>query len=254
MRRLVALLPVAAALAAHGASGASALLVPEPASFAAIRARIHAEGGAVVGSHEIESVRRADGTLYVRSEAWLGGRSVNLREAVLERAPAGGGRYRPVWQHERMATGVEGEDVELEIDHAASSLACRRGEGTVRSLALPEGETIGNVVATLALQPLAAGAVERLRFQLAVCRTAPRLVDVEARVERRGDGAVEIGWRYQLGWMLAPLAWLLPEVRVWLGARPPHDWLGSRVPLHLDGPQVTVVREHAAGADRLVPR
>lgn len=136
-------------------------------------------------------------------------------------------------------------DRSLPFRLAVAALLCAAG-GETRELALAEGERIANVAMNLALRPLAAGAVEAVRFEMLLCEGWRPVVTVEARAQPRSMGApVEMRLGFDVGSRVvsALLERFLPDIRVWMRPEPPNAWIAHRVPVHRGGPIIAIVRE-----------
>lgn len=103
-----------------------------------------------------------------------------------------------------------------------------------------------NVPMQLLFQPLVAGEVDEVRFQIVLCTGGPRLQNMIAvrgpRFTRDGREVQEIRYGPDLGKTVAFFASrLLPSFSFWFDARD-GAYLGHRMPLHGNGPEVVLVR------------
>jgi len=243
--RRLGLLALAALLLAPAARAGSALAVLPPDPFGSFRGVVHDAAGRAIGENRVENLRRADGTVYLRSEARVTGEPGNLLEAELEPIP-GSERLRPLWQRTRMPlAGGEGE-VELHVDHRMGRARCLRAGEPPLEVALPADERVANVPMNLAVRDLAASRAESVRFQLVLCEGWRQIVDVEVRAEPPpAAGAVQLRFRFDLGSraLSALFRPFLPDIRVWVRPDPPYEWVAHRLPLYRGGPVIAIVRE-----------
>lgn len=149
----------------------------------------------------------------------------------------------------------------LVIDHERRRISCYP-DGEPESAALhrdiPDGDRVVNVPMQLLFLPLVRGEVDSIDFQIATCSEGkPDLYDMiavkSAIFERDGRRIVEIEYGPDFGATIAFFASrLLPSFSFWFDADD-GSYLGHRMPLHLKGPEVTLVRQGltpaAIGAD-----
>lgn len=244
-------------LASAPARAESDLAVPFPDPLGTFRSVIHDREGRAIGENVVQSLVREGGRVYLRSEARIEGAPGNLLEAELEPIPGAARLLRPVWQRTLIPERTGEELVETWVDHLARRARCEAAGAEPREIALADHDHIANVAMTLALRPLAAGDVEAVRFQMLLCEGWRPFVDVEARAEAHADAApVEMRLGFDLGSSIlsALLAPFLPEIRVWMRAESPNEWIAQRLPLHRGGPIVAIVREGIDPAPFLPPR
>jgi hypothetical protein len=94
--------------------------------------------------------------------------------------------------------------------------------------------------------PLVRGEVDALYFQIAACKDGPILHDIVAvrgtTIERNGLHVIQIKYGPDFGRTVAWLASrLLPSFSFWFNADD-GTYLGHRMPLYRDGPEITLVR------------
>ncbi len=160
------------------------------------------------------------------------------------------------------STSVDGRVFPLlVIDHEERRVSCYP-DGEPPSAAthrdIPDGDRVVNVPMQLLFLPLVRGEVESIDFQIATCADGPpTLYDMIAvrssTFERDGRRIVEVEYGPDFGAAIAFLASrLLPSFSFWFDADD-GTYLGHRMPLHLKGPQITLVRQGltpaAIGAD-----
>jgi hypothetical protein len=155
------------------------------------------------------------------------------------------------------STRADGTSLDyLVIDHARGQVSCYppdRDLSKGEHLELPDGESVVNVPMQLLFQPLVHGEVDRLRFQIAVCRSGPALHDVVAvrgpKTHHDGRDVIEIRYGPDLGNAVAWLASrLLPRFSFWFDLRD-GGYLGHRMPLHRKGPEILLVRKGLTPVD-----
>jgi hypothetical protein len=117
-------------------------------------------------------------------------------------------------------------------------------------LPLPKHDRVANVPLHLLFQPLIKGDAATVDFQILLCRSHAKLLDFQARVVRRNDGAdegehlVEVRYGPDFGSVFSLLAKaIVPRLSFWFDPTAPSPWIAHRMPLYADGPEVFVVRQ-----------
>lgn len=226
---------------------ASSLRIPGPSTFGALEGATLDTSGHRLGPARMLIERDPRGRVVVEAESGIeGAESVRLY-ALLE--PKEDGELRLVEQRSRTLDAAGRLVAGLAVDHERSHATCVDDEGEERRVALPGDDRIANVPLNLVLLPVARGELERLDFQVLLCRGTPRLLDVSAgrtgRVVETGAGAlaVEIEYRVELGPLLARLARpFLPRILLWIDPQATDPWVAHRMPLFPRGPTVLVLR------------
>ena len=253
MGKLSALFALVAAFSI-GAAGSvraeSQLELSYPVQYGVIPASTYDEEYQRVGKAHLVIEKIEDGQVKMLSESGFDGGARTVAHAVL--APtASGGRLRPVLQESRSfdpegrAMGV------LSVDHAKGIASCTKPNGsrpTVHEIPLPDGDRVSNVPMNLLFEPLVKGELETLAFQVMLCSGGARLVDFQAEVVRRENGRrgslTEVRYGPDLGTVVSFLAQaVVPELSFWFDPRANEPWLGHRLPLYGDGPEVIVLRD-----------
>jgi hypothetical protein len=256
-RRRWSLLSAALCCALAGAARAqTGLGVPFPDPLGTFRGVVVDRDGRAIGENVVQNLLREDGRVYLRSEARIEGTAGNLLEAELEPIPGRAGLLRPIWQRTRMPTRAGDQLMDLFVDHRRRRARCTPPGGETRELALAEGERIANVAMNLALRPLAAGAVDAVRFEMLLCEGWQPVVTVEARAQARPDGApVEMRLGFDLGARVVTALFerFLPDIRIWMRPEPPNEWIAHRLPVQRGGPIIAIVREGIDPAPYLPP-
>ena len=239
------------------AAARSRLAVSAPLRFGEFDAITYAEDGRPIGHAHLSISKDPDGRVRMTSRTAIDGGARN--EANAEFTVGGDGRtLRLIAQH------IESFDEEgasrgaIVIDHERGTGRCERNRtGDSATIALPESDRVANAVLNLLFAPIARDGLERLEFQLFLCRGGPRIIDFAAsmapRVDAGGDHrVVDIEYRPDLGPLLR---WLpdavLPELHFWLDAD--GNYLAHRIPLYTEGPEVLVIRSDLSPAS-LAPR
>jgi hypothetical protein len=215
---------------------------------------------------EETGVRRMTVTMAIEG----GGR--NVSEAVL--APIAdtitatqnaGQTVRPVGprqsyrllEQRAQATRADGVAFELlVIDHVKGRVSCyppNRDLTNGRHIDLPEDDRVVNVTMPLLFLPLVTGEVDSVRFRVALCRDGPVLHKMIAvrgpKSHHNGRDVIEIRYGPDVGKAIAWFASrLLPKFSFWFDASD-GAYLGHRMPLHRDGPDVVLVRQGLSPLD-----
>jgi hypothetical protein len=254
-RALGPLLALALLSIAPPAPAESQLTLAAPDPLGSFRGVVHDSEGRALGENRVENVLRADGRVYLRSEARVAGEPGNLLEAELEPIP-GSALFRPLWQRTVMPLAGGRGQVELRVDHRTGRARCLRAGEAPLEVALAADERIANVPMNLALRDVAAGRQASVRFQLVLCEGWKRIVDVEVRAEPPpAAGAVQLRFGFDLGARAVSALFrpFLPDIRVWMRPEPPNEWVAHRLPLYRGGPIIAIVREGIDSAPFLAP-
>jgi hypothetical protein len=243
----------AALLVAAPASAGSALRLAYPESFTTVPAATYdVEGGRVGGAHLVVE-RLPDGVVKMATETGFDGGARTVLTAALVPIDASKA-LRPLWQESRSFDPAGTPLGILRIDHERGVASCTPGPELDPSraieLPLPDGDRVANVPLNLLFLPLVSGAQERVEFQFFLCRGGARLMDFRARVAARRNGGpdgqrlVEIRYGPDFGTIGSLLAQsMLPRLSIWFDPRARQPWLGHRVPLYSEGPEVLVIRD-----------
>jgi hypothetical protein len=233
---LLALLPAGVARAASGLGLGSI----SPADV--LEGRVYGEQQALLGENHIELQRGAPGLWSLEQHVEVGGQSRQTTRATLAR-DATSGELRLLSQEATTRDAQGRVRVQMWIDHAARRAHCQESGGPRREIALPEGDRVANNALPLLMRRLVQTGADELRFQFLLCRSQPRLVEVAARVESRGE-QLRIRCDYDLGPLLTPLARaLVPNFRYWFEPAPRARWIGHELMLERGEPITLVVRE-----------
>ncbi len=235
------LLPALLSSAAWAESG---VVLPLPDRFGEIQAGTFDEQGSRLGDAKLTVEQLPDGKVRLEARSRATGFSQTVVTALLE--PTEDGRGLRMLSQTSRSKDEEGNDLGLlAIDHVRREASCapNRPGGERAVIPLPSPDRVVNVPHNLFFQPLVRREVEELDFQLLLCRTGARLVDVKARIAEDSDEVIEVRYNMQLGPMLSRLAApFLPRLSVWFDPQDPSGWVGQRFPLFSKGPTVIVVR------------
>jgi hypothetical protein len=241
----------------------SKLLLGLPERLEAIAATTFDSRGRAVGRSWFEIESSESGTRHLTIELSVEGGGTNRSEATL--APVAAAlvgnrdltRQFRITEERSQATRADGVSLDLlVIDHIQRRVSCYpsgadRSAG--RHIELPANDRVVNVALPYLFRPLATGEIDQLHFQLAVCRDGPMLRNMIAvrgpRVLREGREVIEIRYGPDFGSAIAWLASrLLPRFSFWLDS---HDgeYLGHRMPLHREGPEILLVRKGLTPTD-----
>lgn len=148
------------------------------------------------------------------------------------------------------AIGADGHKFPLlVIDHEKGRVSCYP-DGQVspqgKHLSIEGDDRVANVPMQLLFLPLVRGKADALRFQIATCADGPVLHDMIAvrgtTLLRGGRQVVQIQYGPDFGRTLAWLASrLLPSFSFWFDANDA-TYLGHRMQLYREGPEITLVR------------
>lgn len=232
--------------AAHPAGARSQLAIAAPRSFGEFEATTYDDGGQAIGRAQLVLRKTDGGRVEMSSRTSIDGGARNEVRAVLA-LDGERGQMRLISQRVESFDEHGASRGVIAIDHEGGTGSCERNKtGDSASIALPEDDRIANAVLNLLFAPIARDGVERIAFQVFLCRGGPRILDfvgssvprVDAHAERR---VVDVQYRPDLGPLLR---WLpdavLPELHFWLDEN--GEYLAHRIPLYTDGPEVLVIR------------
>ena len=243
---------------AASATAESTVRLDATSVLEAIGATTFDHRGRAIGSSSVEVETSDDGSRRMRVTMGTDDGGRNVSEAVL--APIVGGVAGnagteaitlTILEERSQSTAADGRVFPLlVIDHSKGRVSCYEGDPSAsegRHVEIPDDDRVVNVPMQLLLLPLMRGEVDSLRFQIATCGDGPVLHDmiaVRGSTRTRGDRRiVEIEYGPDLGEALAWLASrLLPSFSFWFDAND-GTYLGHRMPLHRQGPEITLVRQ-----------
>jgi hypothetical protein len=238
----------------------SQVMLPMPSDLGNIAATTFDDEGRPVGVSSFEFDEEDSGVHRMRIEMSVEGGGLNRSEAMLapvaaaltgsgERAARTG--LRLVLERSQ-ATRADGTSLDLlVIDHERGRASCYPADDEDltrgKHLTLPEDERVVNVPMQLLFQPLVAGQVDDVHFQITLCRNGPVIHDMLAvrgpRKRREGRDVVEVRYGPDLGNTIAWFASrLLPSFSFWFDAKT-GEYLAHRMPLHTRGPEILLVRQ-----------
>ena len=144
----------------------------------------------------------------------------------------------------------------LVIDHQHGRVSCYAGtdeSGPAQHVDIPGEDRVVNVPMQLLFMPLVRGEVDTLRFQIAMCKPEPTVYQMIAvrddPIVHDGREIIQIEYGPDLGKAVAWLASrLLPSFSFWFDAKS-GEYLGHRMPLHREGPEVLLVRSGLTPTD-----
>lgn len=235
---------------ATAAAGESVLVLPFPADTGDIPAATYDADGRHVGDASLSLHALPGGVLRLemRSAIEEGGRM----EVAADLQILGDREGLRILRETSHSHDAKGESMGLlEIDHATGEARCSQpGAASDKAvvLPLPPADRVVNVPMNMLFLPLLRGEVEKIQFQLFLCRGGPRFVDFVAHkgghaTDGRDREIVEVRYAPDLGrllsWAASPV---LPELSFWFEAESGH-YVAHRIPLYSKGPEVTVVRE-----------
>lgn len=234
-----------------------------PSVLEAVGATTFDENGDAVGQSSFEVETEADGRRHMYVKLAIEGGGSNVSEATFVPAnpisPAAGGPGAtgakdeiPLRLIEQRSQATTAEGVAfplLVIDHEAGRVTCypaNESDATPQHVDIPDEDRVVNVPMQLLFMPLVRDEVDTLRFQIAMCKPEPTLYQMIAvrskPIMRDGREIIQIKYGPDLGKTIAWFASrLLPSFAFWFDARD-GEYLGHRMPLHREGPEVLLVR------------
>ena len=232
----------------------SDLTLPHPVIYGTIPAATFDTGRQRVGDANLRVEKLEDGNVRIFAESGVDGGPRTVATATL--APiANTNLLRPIFQQTRSFDANNDTLGVMNIDHRTSEATCSSpradGEGLrTHRVPLPKRDRVANVPLNLLFQPLIKGDAATVEFQILLCRDHPKLLDFQARVVSRNDGAdgsehlVEVRYGPDFGSVFSLLAnAIVPRLSFWFDPAAPSPWIAHRMPLYADGPEVFVVRQ-----------
>ena len=249
------LLALAAALCSTDPAWAdSELMLPYPAIYGVIPAATFDTGQQRVGDANLKIEKLEDGTVHIFAESGVDGGARTVATATL--APiVDTDLLKPVFQQSKSFDSNNNALGVMNIDHGTGEATCSlpRSEGDgmrTQKVSLPNHDRVANVPLNLLFDPLIKGDASTVDFQILLCRSNAKLVDFQARVVRRDDGAdgseqlVEVRYGPDFGSLFSLVAKaIVPRLSFWFDPASPNPWIAHRMPLYTDGPEVFVVRQ-----------
>jgi len=236
----------------------------------AIGATTFDEQGKPVGQSSFEIEAEPDGIRRMRVTLSVEGGGSNVSQALLvpidpiattmgeaNDSPETGEIAMRLVEERSQATRADGVSLPLlVIDHLIGRVSCYPADqdpSAGQHIDLPDEDRVVNVPMQLLFLPLVRGEVDTLRFQIATCAPGPVLHKMIAvrgsTIVRNGRDVVEIEYGPDFGKAVAWLASrLLPSFSFWFDASN-GTYLGHRMPLHRDGPEVLLVRRGLSPPD-----
>ena len=234
---------------AGAARAESAFAMPMPQELGPVPAQAFDLEGRTLPLAELTTLRKEDGGVVIRFEAGEPGGARMKASAELEPLP--GRRALRLTRQRSASFTPEGRPLRvMEVDHQRRRARCATPDGEVLDeIALEARDRVVNVPMNLFFLPLVRGEVERLEFQLFLCRGGAQRVDFEAWVESTDDPrGVRVRYGPDFGVASIVARQLAPDLAFWFDPRAPHRWQGHRLPLYTDGPEVLVLRRTGSGA------
>lgn len=243
--RFAALVHAALTFSTAPAGAESALRLDWPEISGATPAVTYDVGRHDVGGAEVRIERVEGGKVQLTSVSGFTGAHRTELRALLE--PVDEGRaLRPIWQESRSFDADAKALGTLRLDHREGVARCIDPAGTpVGELALQPEDRVANVTLNLLFLPLVRREVESVRFDLFFCGLGIRFVPfVAERVPHPRDAhLVEIRYGPDLGLASSMARAMLPKLSIWFAPDAPHVWMGHRLPLYGNGPEVFVIRQ-----------
>lgn len=248
----------------------SAIMLYAARTLEAIGATTFDDSGNVVGQSSFELETEADGIRQMRVTLAIDDGGKNISQATLAPidplaaaagalagdADASGVALRLV-EERSQATRSDGISLPLlVIDHRRGRVSCYPADqdrSAGKHLDIPPDDRVVNVPMQLLFMPLVRGEVDTLRFQIATCVPGPvlhKMIAVRSpTIVRDGRDIVQIKYGPDFGKTVAWFASrLLPSFSFWFDASDA-SYLGHRMPIHREGPEVLLVRSGLAPPD-----
>ncbi len=233
------------------AQAESELILPMPTEFGAIPALTFDLDGKKGGMATLSIDRIGENRALVRGAAALesGGRTRFQAELAILEGESG----LQLLQQESQSHNQQGESMGLlHVDHVKGIGTCTpppRSERQPVVVKLAERDRVANVGLSLLFQPLAAGSVEKVLFQILLCRDDPQVLDFEAIIVARSAPEadrqlVKILYQPDFGPLLSWIAQaVVPDLFFWFDVTKHPVYLAHEMPLFASGPEVRIVRE-----------
>ena len=233
------------------AQAESELILPMPAEFGAIPALTFDLDGKQRGTATLSIDRIDENRALVRGAAALesGGRTRFQAELAILEGESG----LQLLQQESQSHNQQGESMGLlHVDHAKGIATCTpppRSERQPVVVKLGEHDRVANIGLSLLFQPLAAGSVQKVLFQILLCRDDPQVLDFEAIVVARSAPEadrklVKILYQPDFGALLSWIAQaVVPDLFFWFDVTKQPFYLAHEMPLFASGPEIRIVRE-----------
>ena len=236
---------------ASGAGAESAFRMPYPSELGPVPAQAFDPEGRALPLAQLASEQLGDGRVEIRFEAGEPGGARMRASALLE--PVTGTRTLRLVLQRSISYSPDGRPMRrLEVDHRAQRASCRGPGGELLDqVRLDARDRIVNVPMNLFFLPLVRGEIERLDFELFLCRDGAQRVAFEAWVDSTADPrGVRVRYGPDFGVVSLVARQLAPDLAFWFAPEAPHRWQGHRLPLYTNGPEVLVLRQgDAARAD-----
>ena len=233
------------------AQAESELVLPMPEEFGAIPALTFDLDGQQSGTATLSIDRVDENRAVVRGTAALasGGRTRFQAELAILEGESG----LQLLHQESQSHNQQGESMGLlHVDHAKAIATCTpppRAERPPVIVKLAERDRVANVGLSLLFQPLAAGSVEKVLFQILLCRDDPQVLDFEAMIVARSAPEadrqlVKILYQPDFGALLSWIAQaVVPDLFFWFDVTKQPVYLAHEMPLFASGPAIRIVRE-----------
>ncbi len=239
-----------AALVTGVASAESMIHLPRLEEAPRVAATTFDPGGNAVGRSSITLEKLAAGLQKMTVQMGIDTGARNVSEVTLAPTRSGAAGALQIVEERSQSTRADGTRLDLlVVDHVAGRASCipdAGGAAKARHVDLPDPDRVVNVPMQLLFQPLVTGEVEEVRFQIVLCTGGPRVQDMIAvrgpRLQREGREIIEIRYGPDFGETVAFFASrLLPSLSFWFDGKDGR-YLGHRMPLHLKGPDIVLVR------------
>jgi hypothetical protein len=232
----------------------SSLVLPFPPDTGRVPAVTFDTSGQAVGQSEFAFVSEGETRFLMRVDMRIEGGAHNRTSAALERIVVASGETPLLRLLTEQSQSFEADGTPmtlLRVDHESGFASCTPPEGSSEAaavLALPADDRVANVPMNLLFLPIARGEVERIRFQLFVCRGGAKFHEFVAFAgpgSRGGQGQIiEVRYGPDLGNVMSWVASrVMPRLSFWFDTNRNGAYVAHRMPIYSRGPEIVMIRD-----------
>jgi hypothetical protein len=232
----------------------SSLVLPFPPDTGRIPAVTFDTRGRAIGQSEFAFEARDESHFLMRVDMRIEGGAQNRTHAELERIAQVGDeppRLRLLIEQSQSFEADGTPMTLLRVDHVTGLASCTPPAGSSDAavvLALPADDRVANVPMNMLFLPIARGEVERIRFQLFVCRGGARFYKFVAFAGPRShDGKsqiIEVRYGPDLGKLMSWVASrVMPRLSFWFDTNRNGAYVAHRMPIYSRGPEIVMIRD-----------
>jgi hypothetical protein len=232
----------------------SSLLLPFPTELGPVAAVTFDADGQAIGRSEFSLVEIENDRYELNVSMRIATGAVNHVRSEFEvvRATPDSPRQLRMLTEQSQSFDPEGNPLTLlRIDHVQGEATCTppiHSGDAPSTLTLPSDDRVANTPMHLLFLPLVRGEVERVKFQLFVCRNGAKIHEFVALpggppVTRNGRTIQEIRYGPDLGRLVSWVASrVLPKLSFWFDTTRDGMYVGHRMPIYAAGPEILMVR------------